>query len=500
MKKIYIIYTSLLALFVSSCADLDINDDPNYPSSSAVTTDLVFPAVENFIADAIGDQMFNYGGFFAQYFDQMPSANQYNDLAELNIDESSDLFRRCYSNLYAGALADIKDILSRTENTSDIYACTVLRVQAFQLLVDNMSDAPYEEALAGASIPAPKWDDGEKIYKEVLAELDKAEAALGAEVMTLTDPMMNKSMAQWKGYANALRLRMYLRLIDGNIDTASYTAKVKQLISDNKFFTGDITWDVYSPSEGQYNPWFGAYNSLGAKNHCAAYPIVSYYTFTDDPRIDYAITKATKTNDYIGQLPGCKTLLGDWMKIGSLYNGDYVSNIQYAVTKSAPIYLFTQAELQFLIAECELRFNDNKEEAEKAYKAGVTSDFNSRGISGAAEFLSNSLVSFASKKTPTDKLNLIYMQKWAALFMRDHMEAWSEMRRTDIPSLSSVTAKDIYNGSIEYQAGQMIEPGVNYIQAGGLAKRVPYPSSARQLNKNTPAAKLLSDRVFWDAK
>ena len=37
------------------------------------------------IADCIGDQMFNYGGFFAQYFEQAPTANQYNKLAELDI-------------------------------------------------------------------------------------------------------------------------------------------------------------------------------------------------------------------------------------------------------------------------------------------------------------------------------------------------------------------------------------------------------------------------------
>ena len=44
----------------------------------------------------------------------------------------------------------------------------------------------------------------------------------------------------------------------------------------------------------------------------------------------------------------------------------------------------------------------------------------------------------------------------------------------------------------------MIVPATNYIVAGGLCKRVPYPQIARQLNSNTPDAKLLSDRVFWD--
>jgi hypothetical protein len=84
--------------------------------------------------------------------------------------------------------------------------------------------------------------------------------------------------------------------------------------------------------------------------------------------------------------------------------------------------------------------------------------------------------------------------------MRNHMEGWSEARRTDVPSVSSRTAKQVFDDATTYTAGDFIVPGVNNIVAGGLAKRVPYPSNARTLNRNTPEAKLLSDRVFWDAK
>ena len=90
------------------------------------------------------------------------------------------------------------------------------------------------------------------------------------------------------------------------------------------------------------------------------------------------------------------------------------------------------------------------------------------------------------------------MQKWVALLMRDHMEAWSEIRRTDVPALSSLSAKQVFDDPTAYNAGDMINPGVNHINGGGLAKRVPYPSNARTLNKNTPPVKLLSDPVFWD--
>ena len=160
MKKIYLLLT-IAAVFCMSSCNLDINDDPNYPSSSDVTPDLVFPAAENAVAAAVGDAMFNYSGFFAQYFEQRPEANQYNNEAELNIDESTNLFDRCYRTLYAGALADIKDVMDRTANTSDLFACTVLRAYAFQLLVDNLDQVPYTEALQGSANSNPVWDNGE---------------------------------------------------------------------------------------------------------------------------------------------------------------------------------------------------------------------------------------------------------------------------------------------------------------------------------------------------
>ncbi|MBP5687324.1 MAG: SusD/RagB family nutrient-binding outer membrane lipoprotein [Muribaculaceae bacterium] len=501
MKKIFLLMFAAGMMALTSC-DLDINENPNYPLESTITTDLMFPAVENAVADVVGDQMFNYAGFFAQYFEQGPTANQYNDLAELNIDEGSDLFNRCYSLLYAGALTDIQDIMGKTDNKSDIFACTVMRAQAFQLVVDNLSDAPYTEALQGASGNAmPIWDDGKTVYEGVLKELDDAEDELEGDPITMTDPLLNKNLNQWKGYANALRLRMYMRLIDGGINAADYTAKAKNLVADNEFFSGDVCWNVYSNAVGQYNPWYDGFISLsGTKNHCAAYPITSYMNLTNDPRLAYAFNKSVKNDEYDGQIPGAKTTTGDWMGISSSYNTDYVSVVNYPITTAMPIYLFTQSELQFLIAEVELRFNNNDGAAMAAYEAAIKADFESKLADlDPTDFLSGPRIAWTGSKD--EKLKKIYMQKWVAFLMRNHMEAWSEIRRTDVPALSPSTAKQIFDDPTEtYNAGDMINPAVNHINGGGLAKRVPYPSSARTLNNNTPPAKLLSDRVFWDAK
>ena len=487
MKKINILAAAGLML-LSSC-DLDINQDPNYPTKSDISPELQFPSVISAIADASGDQMFNYGGFFAQYFDQMPEANQYNDLAELNIDESKDIFNRCYRNIYAGALMDIEDIKSKTTNTANLFVCQVMRTQAFQLLVDNTGETPYSEAL-NPSNSSPKYDDGKTVYEGVLKELDEAEAALNGDVMNMTDPLLKKNMDQWKGYANALRLRMYLRLIDGG--QTEYQSKATALVNADNFFTGNVAWDVFSDLEGQYNPWYQSVFRL-TNNHCAAYPIVSYMQNTSDPRLDYAIKARESDGTFVGQFPGSKQ---EPAIVGTSYKNKDVSTINYDVFHDTPIYLFTQSELQFLIAEIQLKYG-TASAAKAAYEAAVKADFASRGVSGADAFLSGNLVNWDSA---ADKAKLIAMQKWVALFYRNHMEAWSEIRRTDIPATSPKSGKDIFSDPTIYNAGDMIVPATNYIQAGGLCKRVPYPQNARQLNVNTPPAKLLSDRVFWDAK
>ena len=489
MKKIYLLAAASL-MMLSSC-DLDINQDPNYPTGADITPELQFPAVISAIADASGDQMFNYGGFFAQYFEQMPEANQYNDIAELNIDESKDVFNRCYNNIYAGALMDIEDIKTKTTNTANLFACQVMRTQAFQLLVDNTSETPYSEALQGGANSSPKYDDGKTVYEGVLAELDAAEAALTGDIVTMTDPLLNKDLSQWKGYANALRLRMYLRLIDGG--QSEYTAKVTALLAANNFFSGNVAWDVFMDKEGQYNPWYQSVFSL-TSNHCAAYPIVSYMQNMADPRLSYAIKARTSDNTFVGQFPGSKQ---EPAIVGTSYKNKDVSTINYAVAHDMPIYLFTQSELQFLIAEAQMRFNNNASAAKAAYEAGVEADFALRGVSGAEGFLAAA----GSWDNAADKLKLVYMQKWTALFMHDHMEAWSEIRRTDVPALSTASAAQIKANPALYTPGDLICPAVNKKGGNNIAMSMPYSSNSRKYNVNTPAtARQITDKVFWDVK
>ena len=205
------------------------------------------------------------------------------------------------------------------------------------------------------------------------------------------------------------------------------------------------------------------------------------------------------TGNYVGQLPGSKVSMKEWRNnLG--WKNENVSRIGIGVMAAKPVYAFSASELNFLLAEVQLRFNNDAAKAKEAYEAGVTADFAFRGMEGkAAAFLKTDAVKFDGKTTD-EQLHLVYMQKWAAFFMCNHMEAWSEIRRTDVPKTSTKTAKQIFDGDA-YTPGELIVPAVNHIQVGGLAKRLPYPQDARKYNKvNTPPEKKLSDPVFWDVK
>ncbi len=489
MKKI--ILFALLIVGFTAC-DLDINDNPNYPSD--VSTSLIFPAAQNAMAVSVGDATYNYAGFFAQYYDQMPEANQYNAIAEYNFYESDKLFDRPYQHLYSGALTDLNVIIENSTNATDIFAATVLRAFCFQVVVDNMDYAPYTEALQGSANPAPKWDSGQSVYEGVLSELDVAEAALDNEPMSMNDLLLNKNITQWIGYANALRVRMYLRFIDANIDAANYTTKLKALIDKGQFFTGDVKYDVFSDEADKRNPWYNT-NLVGlTRNHCAGYAIIEYLKATNDPRIGYNFIQAENSGEYAGELPGSKA------ELTAKKNADY-SFLNYYATK--PVYFFTQSELQFLLAESYLRFYSDDARAKAAYEAGINADFAARGMeSPDVMYGTSGSVAWSTAASTDKKLELIYLQKWVALCYMDHMEAWSEIRRTDVPKLSAQSANAINSDPTVYTPGELIPPMRNSFGDRAMVKRMPYPSTARDLNKNTPKVDSykMTTPVWWDIK
>lgn len=504
MKKILLL-TSVALAVLSGCGSLDINEDPNHPGDSNVSADIVMPSAQTYIAGTYGDLFYNLGGFFVQYFDQNPTANQYNNLTWYNITPDENLTDRIYANYYSGGLMDIKKVQEKTKNTADIYAAEVMRVFAFQTLVDLTGETPYSEALQGSAKQMPKYDDGKDIYLGLLRELDSVEAKINPEeAMECKDLITGTSagswkgdVAKWKGFANALRLRMYLRLIQGGVDAASYTEKAKTLVQSGAFFSGNIEYNPeFKDEKDKSNPWYETNKRQLAPNHVAAMPIISYMTGTNDPRISYSFEMATKGDNagkYAGLLPGTHAEKGfTYDNIG------YFSALKYYVTK--PVELFTQAELQFLKAEVYAKYLSDDASAKAAYEAGVKADFSTRGYkeADADAFLAQSATSWDAQGSTDAKLHLLYMQKWVALLYMDPFEAWSEQRRTNVPEWNKTDARGIAADATTYTAGNLIYPYRNDLGKDVAPVRLFYCTASINVNKNAPKQPALTVPVFWD--
>lgn len=487
MKK-YILILFIGLLSVVSCENfLDVNDDPNYPSEVPVS--LIFPAAQNAVAEVVGDPLYNFSAIFSQYLDQAPEANQYNTLCEYDITQSTVVFDGSYATLYARALEDLDRILILSDNTADLFAATVLRAYVFQLVVDVLDKAPYTEALKGSEIPMPVWDDGEDVYAGVIGEIDAAFAALDPnDVMECSDLMFNKDIDQWVGFANALKLRMLMRASNVQDNEAA----IQAIVDEGVFFEGDVKYAPFSDQSGKRNPFYEANTiELGTKNHVASLPFVKYLQFTADPRISwyFNLPEASGSTDYIGAVPGTSR---------QSYNDNM--NEDYSFYKTAgkallPVYFMTQGELQFLLAEAYVRFENDDVKAKDAYEAAVEASFATIGVTGSATFLTGN-AKWNSAGDETEKLNLIYLQKWVGLAMLNNAEAWAEVRRTGVPSLSTHTAAEVSDDPTLLAPGNLITPaanpyGVSFIQ------RLPYPETAVKLNKNTPSQPSLGAAIWW---
>jgi hypothetical protein len=475
-----------------SCDDwLDVNTNPNRPQE--VGNSLLIPSVEAALVGMVGGNLFNIAGFLAQYTEQPPEANQYNALCENRYD--NDLFSTPYNRLYAGALEDAKTVMEQaaaSEEWGDNFVAVVLRAYTFQVIVDFIDQAPYSEALKGNEIPMPKWDAGESIYAGILGELDEAEALLTSASRVSADLILNKDLNRWIQFANALRLRIYMR----SSQAQDNSAKIRELIQKGNFFAGDIKFDVFVSEAGRFNPWYNTNSfTLSTTNHVGSYPIVSYLKVTDDPRIADIFKKATGPDAYEGMLPGSKTVLPTSVR------NDAFSFLTAYDRPTTPVYLYTQSELQFFLAEAYVRFLNDDVRAQEAYELAIRSNFaTTRGLADdpAKIYGSGAPCAWSAAATADAKLRLIAMQKWVALCMVNNVEGWAEVRRMNYPPLSPHTASNINSDPTVYTAGDLIAPWVNDEAGGRLASRLYFPKTAVELNDNTPAQIGRTVPVWWD--
>ncbi|GAB6867945.1 SusD/RagB family nutrient-binding outer membrane lipoprotein [Bacteroides rodentium] len=500
MKRILLISTVALSMTLASCDSyLDINEDPNSPSVDNIETGMLMPAIEMNVAASYGDFLRIAGGYHAQQYAQLNGTSNYVDYSQFNM--SATRSSGTYTQFTQKALLNLKTVLEKSlaeEDWGTYLAATTLRAFVYEALVDCYGEVPYTEAL-NSDNATPKYDDGQVVYEGVVAELDAALAnASNSSPVCANFLYPSATAGRWIQFANALKLKMLMRMAD----VKNVQAEVAALIAEDNFPTADVSYvDCWSNEPGQMNPFYSeefssAWGSTQT-NVAANLAIIGTMQVKDaedniiyqDPRLT-AFFAPNSTGTYIGGIsgtnyPGSTSKLQDWCRPVVNYN--------------SPVCLISVAEVEFFIAEYYARYG-TATEAAAHYAAAVEASFSSAGVAGAAEYIA---------RYPYDQSNYkqsIGIAKWVALSGVNTFEAWCEMRRLDYPTFGTAKGSDFYSIGDEdsynvskYVAGTLYTPIQVFGQVGDnkILERYPYAESSSARNPNTPDFPGYTSPVFW---
>ncbi|HXO77523.1 MAG TPA: SusD/RagB family nutrient-binding outer membrane lipoprotein [Puia sp.] len=459
MKTIYQLILGGLLLTTASCKKelAGINKNPN--ATENPQPDYLLTAAEKLTADTYWgvDNNLNSSLLFIQHWAKI----QYTDPDRYIFNNSS--FTSLWSTLYGQSITDLNKVMTigdQQQNNNYKGAALTLRSLAFQLLTDAYGDIPYKQAGNIDSFLTPVYDAQRDVYLGLLADLKTAQSLLdpsGPAIMG--DAIYGGSIASWKKFTNALRIRIALRIADQEPDLA------KQVFTDIQSEGGayfesnaDLAALIYQDSPNQ-NPVSLTFDTR--QDYRISKTIVDRLAALNDPRLPiYAQPTDDAPHGYVGVPNGLTT--GDANNLGlskTSRPGDYFR------APHAPAVIMSYAEVLFDLSEAVSRGFITGDAAD-LYNKAVLASLDQYGIKDAtitANYLAQPSVQYNAanfKKSLGD-------QKWIALFGQG-LEAFAEWRRLDYPQLAPAVAGTL-GGKMPvrliYPGSEQTLNGANYTKA-----------------------------------
>ncbi len=502
-----------LAVFAMACdadAVTDANRNPNDPTdapSSALFT--------NAARNAVGRWLNGVGGtryaFLAQHLAevQYPESDAY---VRLRASTTTGLF----DGSYAVELQDLQLVIDRGQAEAEpgLYGpAMALKAWEVGILTDVFGDIPYLEAFqAEDGILNPIYDTQQAIYADLFATLGQVSTDLtGAQnELGASDPIYGGVPAQWQKFANSVRARHALRVVNvdasmaGSQLTAAFAAP-GGLITTNAD-NARLNW----PGDGVYdNPW--AANFKTRDDHRISNRLLTYLSDYQDPRLEvYAMPAETVVPEIAGQTmnycpggaPPCyvglfnaldhadaSALIPNTSRMGAaFYPGATAYGTYGGSGGSFPSYLMTAAEVEFIRAEAAERSLGGltPAQAEGFYNAAITRSMEMWSIPAGdiATYLAQPEVAYNTGGTTAERQTQIAIQKWLALFV-DPIQAWSSFRRTCQPAI--------------------LEPGPTAV-TNEIPRRLYYSTTEQAVNRTNyneavgrQGADNFTTHIWWDS-
>lgn len=546
---------------MTSCSDdtlSNINTDKTKVSNLDPNAQLTTALLQTYGDFSLMDTYRNYITGFTQHFAGGWNVTNY---AGSNFAED-DISRRIWDRYYEISIKNLVDAIHQSEDKPNLNAALrIHRVYLTAVLADIYGDVPASEAGLGyiAGISTPKYDTVEELYNWFFEELTACEALLGTGTDNISGDVtsMGGDVAQWKKYANALRMRYAMRISDvnpqkaqdefekavaaGAISSAADDAYIKYADSPYTYYDGanDYDFRTNALSEILYgqdatSPTFVSstlFYQLQRTNDPRLYRICRHYYNIKrsqvkpdkEENIDLtdevlAYFERTQTGEEPCN-PGA-AWYSDWMSApatselptlqkkadmdaNTYDNSDFRAramrphlNIDFEMPNT-PGDLMSYAEVEFLLAEAKTKGWNVSGDAESHYEAGVRASM---------QLLNNHYLT--SNKISDDEINAfiahnplgenpketINTQAWI-LHMMNPSEAWANMRRSDYPAILDRTRLGIFTNGFTYTDADMTMPN-----------RLRYPELEAQYNSANYKAAIermggtdnWHSKLYWD--
>lgn len=546
---------------MTSCSDdtlSNINTDKTKVSNLDPNAQLTTALLQTYGDFSLMDTYRNYITGFTQHLAGGWNVTNY---AGSNFAED-DISRRIWDRYYEISIKNLVDAIHQSEDKPNLNAALrIHRVYLTAVLADIYGDVPASEAGLGyiAGISTPKYDTVEELYNWFFEELTACEALLGTGTDNISGDVtsMGGDVAQWKKYANALRMRYAMRISDvnpqkaqdefekavaaGAISSAADDAYIKYADSPYTYYDGANDYDFRTNALSEI-----LYGQDATSPTFVSSTLFYQLQRTADPRLyricrHYYNIKRSQvkpdkeenidlTDEVLAYFERTQTgeepcnpgaaWYSDWMNVpatselptlqkkadmdaNTYDNSDFRAramrpqlNIDFEMPNT-PGDLMSYAEVEFLLAEAKTKGWNVSGDAESHYEAGVRASM---------QLLNNHYLT--SNKISDDEINAfiahnplgenpketINTQAWI-LHMMNPSEAWANMRRSDYPAILDRTRLGIFTNGFTYTDADMTMPN-----------RLRYPELEAQYNSASYKAAIermggtdnWHSKLYWD--
>lgn len=546
---------------MTSCSDdtlSNINTDKTKVSNLDPNAQLTTALLQTYGDFSLMDTYRNYITGFTQHFAGGWNVTNY---AGSNFAED-DISRRIWDRYYEISIKNLVDAIHQSEDKPNLNAALrIHRVYLTAVLADIYGDVPASEAGLGyiAGISTPKYDTVEELYNWFFEELTACEALLGTGTDNISGDVtsMGGDVAQWKKYANALRMRYAMRISDVNPQKAqdefekAVAAGAISSAADDAYIKYSDSPYTYYDGANDYDFRTNALSEILYGQDATSPTFVSSTLFyqmqrTADPRLyricrHYYNIKRSQvkpdkeenidlTDEVLAYFERTQTgeepcnpgaaWYSDWMNVpatselptlqkkadmdaNTYDNSDFRArtmrpqlNIDFEMPNT-PGDLMSYAEVEFLLAEAKTKGWNVSGDAESHYEAGVRASM---------QLLNNHYLT--SNKISDDEINAfiannplgenpketINTQAWI-LHMMNPSEAWANMRRSDYPAILDRTRLGIFTNGFTYTDADMTMPNrLRYPELEGQYNSANYKAAIERMGGTDN----WHSKLYWD--